>query len=410
MTSKMTQWRMPKNQADRDAALLNLFQNPADQPHRRLLPELRGGRAKGLEKLSLIQARQYGESRNFLDGKVTHLSPYLRHGCITLHEAVDFVRNKFGLSSEKLLFEFAWREYWRNVWHAHGINIFNDMLAPKVLLEFNHIPQDVIVNRTGLPCMDGFIAELAETGYLHNHARMWLASYLVHWRKSDWKLAADWMHNQLLDGDYASNHLSWQWIASTFSHKPYFFNQENLAKYTHNQYCQTCRAQCPFRDSYSNLEIKLFGATEQSPRHTSEVIPALPSQQSGDKTIIWIHDEMLNPDHPLMNLPHDKVFIFSPDYYKDWSILRLQFIADCLAELPEVSIWIGEPIQVFRELNVYKILTQETPNHKLKNQASGYLTDWIPDKRVSTAAKADLKSISSFSRFWKIAKYDFLNY
>lgn len=229
MTSKMTQWRMPKNQADRDAALLNLFQNSADQPHRRLLPWLRGGRAKGLEKLSLIQARQYGESRNFLDGKVTHLSPYLRHGCITLHEVVDFVRNEFGLSSEKLLFEFAWREYWRNVWYAHGINIFNDMLSPKVLLEFNHIPQDVIVNRTGLPCMDGFITELAETGYLHNHARMWLASYLVHWRKSDWKLAADWMHNQLLDGDYASNHLSWQWIASTFSHKPYFFNQENLA-------------------------------------------------------------------------------------------------------------------------------------------------------------------------------------
>ncbi len=404
----ITQWRMPTNQAERDTALFDLFQNSADQHHRRLLPEFRGGRAKALEKLSLIQAKQYGESRNFLDGSVTHLSPYLRHGCITLPEAVDFVCNQFGLSAEKLLFEFGWREYWRNVWYAQGMQIFHDMAAPKVLLEFNQLPEDVLINSTGLPCMDGFITALAETGYLHNHARMWLDSYLVHWRKTDWKLAADWMHNQLLDGDYASNHLSWQWIASTFSHKPYFFNQENLAKYTHHQYCHTCTAQCPFRDSYSNLEIKLFQPTEQSPRRASDFIPVLPTHQSGDKTIIWVHDEMLNPNHPLMSLPHEKVFIFSPDYYKNWSILRLQFIADCLAELSDVSIWIGEPIEVFRSLNVYKILTQETPNHTLKNQASGYLIDWTSEKRISSAAKAGLESISSFSRFWKIAKHDFL--
>jgi deoxyribodipyrimidine photo-lyase len=318
------------------------------------------------------------------------------------------VHNQFGLSAEKLLFEFGWREYWRHVWYAHGMQILQDMATPKVLLEFNLLPEDVLTNSTGLPCMDTFIEELAETGYLHNHARMWLASYLVHWRKTDWKLAADWMHNQLLDGDYASNHLSWQWIASTFSHKPYFFNQENLAKYTHHEHCNTCTAQCPFRDNYSNLENKLFQPTEQSPRHASEVIPKLPLQQSGDKTIIWIHDEMLNPDHPLMSLPHDKVFIFSPHYYKDWSILRLQFIADCLAEMPEVSIWIGAPVEVFRSLNVYKILTQETPNHNLKNQASGYPIDWIAEKRVSSAAKVDLESITSFSRFWKTAKHDFL--
>lgn len=408
MTIKVKQWEMPKNQVKRDAEMVDLFKGSANQSKRQLLPEFRGGRVKALEKLSLIQASHYGESRNFLGGKVTHLSPYLRHGCITLYEAVDFVRNQFGLSSEKLLFEFGWREYWRNVWYANGIKIFHDMMAPKTLLEFNHIPEDVIMNRTNLLCMDGFITELAETGYLHNHARMWLASYLVHWRKTDWKLAAEWMHNQLLDGDYASNHLSWQWIASTFSQKPYFFNQENLAKYSHNQYCDTCKAHCPFRDSYSNLEIKLFQPTKQSPRNASVAIPELPVRKSGDKKIIWIHDEMLNSDHPLMSLPHDKVFIFSPDYYKDWSILRLQFIADCLVELPEVTIWVGDPGDVFKSLSAQKILTQDTPNHKLKNQASGYLVDWISEKRVSNIANTSLENISSFSRFWKMAKHDFV--
>ncbi|MGC8035725.1 FAD-binding domain-containing protein, partial [Salmonella enterica] len=64
-----------------------------------------------------------------------------------------------------------------------------------------------------------------------NHARMWLASYVVHLRKVHWRAGADWMVGHLLDGDLASNHLSWQWVAGTGSHKPYLFNAENVAKY-----------------------------------------------------------------------------------------------------------------------------------------------------------------------------------
>jgi deoxyribodipyrimidine photo-lyase len=66
---------------------------------------------------------------------------------------------------------------------------------------------------------------------LHNHARLWLASYLVHLRKVHWHTGAGWMFGHLLDGDLASNHLSWQWVAGTGSSKPYLFNAENVAKY-----------------------------------------------------------------------------------------------------------------------------------------------------------------------------------
>ena len=93
--------------------------------------------------------------------------------------------------------------------------------------------------------MDGFIRDLMLEGYVHNHARMWFAAYVVHWLKVDWREAADWFENYLLDGDKASNHLSWQWVASINSSKPYYFNKENLARYTGEKYCANCKNQLP---------------------------------------------------------------------------------------------------------------------------------------------------------------------
>jgi deoxyribodipyrimidine photo-lyase len=108
--------------------------------------------------------------------------------------------------------------------------------------------------------MDAFVAELTTTGYLHNHARMWPAAYLIHWRHVTWQAGARWFLQHLLDGDPASNNLSWQWVASTFSHKPYFFNKENLARYTNQRFCAHCplARKCPFDAPYEKLAQRLF--------------------------------------------------------------------------------------------------------------------------------------------------------
>jgi deoxyribodipyrimidine photo-lyase len=82
-----------------------------------------------------------------------------------------------------------------------------------------------------VPVIDQAVRALYATGTLHNHARMWLASYVVHVRKVHWRAGADWLYSHLLDGDLASNHLSWQWVAGTGSRKPYLFNAENVARY-----------------------------------------------------------------------------------------------------------------------------------------------------------------------------------
>jgi deoxyribodipyrimidine photo-lyase len=111
--------------------------------------------------------------------------------------------------------------------------------------------------------MDAFVHDLVDTGYVHNHARMWFAAYCIHFRKLSWRSCADWYLGNLIDGDLASNHLSWQWVASTFGSKPYIFNKENLAKYSGNKWCASCQASCPFDDSYPGLQKKLFGEQSQ---------------------------------------------------------------------------------------------------------------------------------------------------
>jgi deoxyribodipyrimidine photo-lyase len=93
------------------------------------------------------------------------------------------------------------------------------------------VPADVREARTGLAVIDQAVRTLATTGWLHNHARLWLASYLVHGRRVHWRAGADWMLSWLMDGDVGPNHGSWQWVAGTGSHKPYLFNADNVARF-----------------------------------------------------------------------------------------------------------------------------------------------------------------------------------
>jgi deoxyribodipyrimidine photo-lyase len=92
---------------------------------------------------------------------------------------------------------------------------------------------------------------------------MWLAAYVVHWRRVRWQAGARWFLQHLLDGDPASNNLSWQWVASSFSHKPYLFNRANLERFGAGHHCQGCPAarRCPFDASYEALEQRLFAVT-----------------------------------------------------------------------------------------------------------------------------------------------------
>ncbi|MDE1962268.1 MAG: deoxyribodipyrimidine photolyase [Xanthomonadaceae bacterium] len=191
-------------------------------------------REAALARLAAVRPAEYARSRNALDGAVTRLSPYLTHGLLTLPEVHAGIVARHRLDPQhKLVYELGWREYFHHVWERRGEAIF-DALHAGPLPESAYagtLPADIREGRTGVPAIDRAVATLYATGYLHNHARMWLASYVVHLRKVHWRAGADWLYGHLLDGDLASNHLSWQWVAGTGSHKPYLFNAENVARY-----------------------------------------------------------------------------------------------------------------------------------------------------------------------------------
>ncbi len=212
-------------------------------------------------RLKALDPKRYGATRNHLNGAVSGLSPYFTHGFLSTREAVEGIRHGSQLTpQDKLFAEFAWRSFFHHVWSHQGDAIFHDLRAPLPGVRYaSELPADIRAGRTGLPVIDQAVAALYGTGYLHNHARMWLASYVVHLRHVHWRAGADWLYGHLLDGDLASNHLSWQWVASTFSVKPYLFNADNVAKYA------PCTWRCegtPLDTSYEALEAMARGENE----------------------------------------------------------------------------------------------------------------------------------------------------
>ena len=346
-----------------------------------------GGRRAAEQRLSALDPARYAATRNHLDGAVTRLSPYIRHGVLTLAE----VRNAVfaGLQERgydtperqaegqriagKLINELGWRDYWQRLWRQLGDGIWHD-LEP---LKTGHpstsysagLPADVSEARTGLACIDSFSRQLQEIGWLHNHARMWLASYLVHWRRVRWQAGARWFLQHLLDGDPASNNLSWQWVASSFSSKPYFFNRANLERFSSGRYCSGCpladrRGQggCPFDASYETLQAQLFQplnprveAPAPPPATRGGPLLALPSTAGPPplRPLVWVHGEALGPANPaLLAHPHaPALFVFDIELITGRTAItggpatghdrpvplgpgRLRFLRECLSELP----------------------------------------------------------------------------
>ena len=174
-------------------------------------------------RIAAVRPAAYARTRNALDGAVSGLSPYTTHGFVTLTDVLAGVASRHALSVQhKFVFELGWRAYFRHVWQHHGDVILRSLHDGPLPDEAyaRELPADIREGCTGVPVVDEAVRTLHATGTLHNHARMWLASYVVHVRKVHWRCGADWLYGHLLDGDLASNHLSWQWVAGTGAATP----------------------------------------------------------------------------------------------------------------------------------------------------------------------------------------------
>jgi deoxyribodipyrimidine photo-lyase len=185
-----------------------------------------------LEEFLFRKIHSYDENRNRMDlDGTSSLSPYIRFGMIGLRQAVNAVRNSQLLTrnskgTETWLNELIWREFYIQIlYHFPYVakTAFNKSLAN--ILWRNNVSEFEAWKRgeTGVPVVDAAMRQLKEIGWMHNRARMIVASYLVKDLLIDWRWGEAWFMENLLDGDIAANNGGWQWTAGTGTDAaPYF--------------------------------------------------------------------------------------------------------------------------------------------------------------------------------------------
>ena len=318
----------------------------------------RGGRAAAQDALRQLDPVAYGRDRSQLDGHVSRLSPYLRHGVLTLSEVRDAALAHAPDTAPsrvwKYVNELSWHDYFTRVHAEIGDLVWQDLHPYQTGLPASAyartFPTEIAAAETGAACIDAWSRDLQETGYLHNHIRMWLASYIVHHRRVWWQAGAEWFLTHLLDGDPANNNLNWQWVASTWRAYPYLWNRGNLIKYAGERYCAACplaQSGCPFDATYAALSQRLFAGKAAAPGETGALDPALlqavpweppPIPEVLANTVVWVHGDRLSPTNEALASYPDQpaVFVWDDELLSQWEVSakRQTFVHGCVQELP----------------------------------------------------------------------------
>jgi deoxyribodipyrimidine photo-lyase len=249
-------------------------------------------RTAALERLSSFvpRAGRYGLRRNYdVAGHegVSQISPYIRHRLITEEEVLRTVLGRYSAQSlEKFVQEVYWRTYWKGwlemrapVWgmYKQGLNAALNNVQTQSGLRAEW--EAACAGTTGIDCFDHWAKELAETGYLHNHARMWFASIWIFTLRLPWELGADFFMRHLLDGDAASNTCSWRWVGGLQTvGKTYLARPDNITKYTEGRFRPTGLA--PHAEPLTG-----FANPDRQPIKTPD------APQAGARTLIVIHED-----------------------------------------------------------------------------------------------------------------------
>lgn len=207
-----------------------------------MIPATREEALQSLHAFLPQAATYYSKNRNFDGGpsdrsNVSLLSASLQRRIITEQEVIRAVLNQHSFeAAEKFIQEILWRSYWKS-WLELRPSLWRDYLKDREKpVESDNYTKAVLGN-TGIDCFDLWREELQETGYLHNHARMWFSSIWIFTLGLPWQKGAELFENELLDFDSASNTLSWRWVAGLHTAgKHYLARAENIEKFTRGRF------------------------------------------------------------------------------------------------------------------------------------------------------------------------------
>ncbi len=348
-----------------------------------------------LEKMEAIQPLEYGATRNYANGAVTRLSPYISRGVISTKLVYQSILNR-GFNTyhaNKLIQELAWRDYWQQIWIARGDEINQDFKQPQPEVANHEISQSIVEGTTGIEAVDVAIRDFYKTGYMHNHMRMYVASLVCNMGKSHWRVPAQWMYYHLLDADWASNALSWQWVAGSNSNKNYYANQENI-----NTYFDTNQKGTFLDVTYEDLptiETPLALKSLIQPQLTT-VLP------TGDSIVVdaekptYIYNFYnLDPQWD-KEVSANRILLLEPAHFDQYPISQqsLQFALELARNIPDIQVYVGSIDELVQTYELKEIRYKE---HPLNTHYSG--TESPRDWMFSVTGY-----FPSFFAFWKKCK------
>lgn len=169
--------------------------------------------------------KPYPSMRDFM-GKVgtSRLGPYLRHGLLSIRQAVRAALEQG--CGEVWIKELAWREFYASILFHFPQVVEKEFIPEYRQLQWRYdkgVHEAFEEARTGYPIVDAAIRELVHTGWMHNRARMIVASFFTKHLLMDWRIGEEFFAQYLMDYELASNNGGWQWCASTGTDaQPYF--------------------------------------------------------------------------------------------------------------------------------------------------------------------------------------------
>ncbi|MFM8911321.1 MAG: FAD-binding domain-containing protein [Flammeovirgaceae bacterium] len=314
------------------------------------------------DRIDKIDPIAYARTRNYIDGDVTYLAPYISRGVISAKQVLEGVRsNGYQIKDiEKFVQELAWREYFQRVWQAKGNHLFEDLKQPQPAVLHQKMIAALQNGNTGIEAIDQQIQQLYQTGYMHNHARMYVASVACNTGKAHWLVPARWMYYHLLDGDWASNACSWQWVAGTFSSKQYYANQENINRYLHstqrNTFLDVDYEWLPRMPIPAALE-----GTSDIAWHTELPSTPIPSLDPKLPTLIY-NSYNLDPQWRAGEQVN-RVLLLEPSHFKKYPISGqvLQFILGLSENIPGIQCFTGEVAHLTNLVSPDSIISKEHP-------------------------------------------------
>jgi deoxyribodipyrimidine photo-lyase len=354
-------------------------------------------------KIEAVNPLKYAQSRNYVGGDITYLSPYISRGVISTKQVLESLLAKgFKIPQiESFVKELCWRDYFQRVGQVRNLN--EDIKQPQQLVSNVEIPTAVVQAQTGIIGIDNSIKQLYASGYMHNHCRMYTASMVCNIAKSHWFHPAQWMYYHLLDGDWASNACNWQWVAGSNSNKKYFANQENINRFTFTNQSNTL-----LDTSYEALAQM---ETPASLLATKKLVLETTLPESELVTIDVSLPTFIYNYYNLDPLWHkgeagNRILLLEPDFFKAYPISKkcVDFMMVLRNNIEAIQVYVGSFDSLIKEFHLSTIYYKEHPL-SIGYTGNEEQRDWI--------AEDVLGYFPSFFSYWKkiekriLADYDF---